>query len=93
MHRLGSIAEATVVLNVLRLMKALPISVFNDCLLDFNRWFPLPRRLPILLKYMISNDRIASQCAAALERCRQDSGIRMGVLPHVAEQTTAKKAA
>ena len=83
---LGSIAEATVVLNVLRLMKALPMRVFNDCLLDFNRWFPLPRRLPILLRYMISNDRIATHCEKSLERLRQDSGIQMGVLPHVAQQ-------
>lgn len=82
---LGPIAETTTVLNVLRLMKALPTKIFNDCELDFNRWYPLPRRLPILLKFMLQNDRIAAHCEAALDTYQRQSGLRMGRLPYVGD--------
>lgn len=90
---LGPIAEVVTVLNILVLMKALPLNVFNDCLLDFNRWHPLPRRLPILLWYTFNNERFSTRLREALDQFKQDSGIRMGVLPYVGKTEVQHKAA
>jgi hypothetical protein len=79
----GPIAETMTVLNVLSLMKALPTKIFNECKLDFNRWYPLPRRLPILLRFMFNNDGYTAQCRKALDQFASDHQIKIGVLPHV----------
>ena len=86
----GPIAEVMAVLNVLLLMKALPTKIFNECQLDFNRWYPLPRRLPILLRFMLNNDRYASHCRKALDQFAADQKIRIGVLPHVGERAALR---
>lgn len=80
---LGSIAEIATVLNVLLLMKALPVKVFSECLLDFNRWYPLPRRLPSLLRYMLNRRRYVAHCRSVLDQFARENDVKVGVLPHV----------
>lgn len=82
----GCVAESATILNVLLIMKALPVQVFNDCLIDTNRWYPLPRRLPIVLRFMLNNQRFASQCQQALDCFSSNSGISIAPLPHVCRQ-------
>ncbi|WP_420464674.1 NAD(P)-binding protein [Panacagrimonas sp.] len=85
---LGVIGATQTVLNVLLCMQALPVSVFNECRLDFNRWYPLPRRLPILLRFQINSAKYLKHCRAALDRIEATTGVRWGVLPHVQAAAT-----
>lgn len=80
---IGVIGATQTVLNVLLCMQALPVSVFNECRLDFNRWYPLPRRLPILLRFQINSAKYLKHCRTALDRIEATTGVRWGVLPHV----------
>ena len=92
---IGVIAATQTVLNVLLCMQALPVSVFNECRLDFNRWYPLLRRLPILLRFQINSAKYLKHCRAALDRIEATTGVPWGVLPHVhaASQKRVDKAA
>lgn len=67
-------------LNMLVILQAAPLSVFARCGLDLNRWYPLPRRLVALARIRAMAPRYHARCRAALDRVRQDTGIRCGPL-------------
>lgn len=90
---LGLVGITSTLLNVLHLMQALPARTFEDCRLDFNRWYPLPRRLSVVLRLRLHHARHVARFRAALDRLARESGIkRMGVLPHVAAGSHARAA-
>jgi thioredoxin reductase len=57
-----------------------PRSVFSDNRLDFDAWYPLPRRLPGLLKFMLTHRRDRERARRALDNIRDRFGIRCGPL-------------
>ena len=67
-------------LNMLLVMEAAPLSVFGRCGLDLNRWYPLHRRLWALARLGTGKRRLMARCRTALDRVRQDTGIRCGPL-------------
>lgn len=84
--QVGMTAIVLTMLNVLLVLKALPLKVMDDCLLDFNRWYPLPRRLPIQLNLVINNRKHQAHCRAALDRIAERTGVAIGPLPRFARQ-------
>lgn len=89
---LGILAMTQTVLNVLMILRALPLSVMNDCLLDFNRWYPLPRRLPIQLRFLMYNRKYQDHCRAALDRLSERIGVPIGPLSNTAPVASAPAA-
>lgn len=83
-EHIGGAGATQAVLNTLMLMRALPPRIFNDCRLDFQQWYPPPRRLPILARYLVMNGRYQARFSAELDALSRRTGIAMGPLPHVA---------
>jgi hypothetical protein len=91
-EHLGIVAVTQTVLNVLMLMQALPLKLMMDARIDLNRWYPLPRRLPIQMRYMINNRKYQAHCRAALDRLSERIGVPIGPLPRFAPQPVADAA-
>ena len=67
-------------LNTMLLADALPIKALNQCGLDPDRWFPLPRRLASALHVMRHKTAYVAQCKATLTTVRDRFGVDCG--PH-----------
>ncbi len=67
--------------NTLLIMQAVPIKVMQDCGLDFNLWYPLPRRIPVMIRLLVNRQRYLDHCRIALDRLRETQGIECGPLP------------
>jgi hypothetical protein len=89
----GAAGASQAVLNQLLLMKALPTSVFKECQLDFNRWYPLHRQLPVLAQMMVNSRRYQAECRAALDELGRRTGIEIGPLAHVHAGSPARATA
>ncbi len=63
---------------------ALPTSALTGCGLDFDRWYPLPRRLVGTLEFLATHRRDRVVQERALERVRERFGVRSGLLDHAA---------
>lgn len=57
-----------------------PLTVFQDNRLDFDRWYPTPRRLVGQLKFMASYKRDRPKFQKALDMFSATSGVRCGPL-------------
>jgi hypothetical protein len=55
--------------------------VFTDNGLDFDAWYPLPRRLPSLAKFVLTHRRSRDRAARALDMVRERFDVRCGPLP------------
>lgn len=69
--------------NTLLITQTVPMKVMQDCGLDFNLWYPLPRRLPVLLRLLANRQRYLHHCRTALDRLRETQGIECGPLPRL----------
>jgi hypothetical protein len=58
--------------------------VFRDCGLDFDRWYPLPRRLPGIIRFNRNKQDYIEHCRSALDRVRERYDIHCGPLPGIA---------
>lgn len=67
-------------LNMMVIMKNVPISVFGRCGLDLNRWFPLPRRLAALVQLKWHQRRYMAHCRDTLARLQRDHRIKCAPL-------------
>jgi len=76
--------------NVLLIMDDVPMSVMTECGLDFDRWFPLPRRIAAGLRLKRNKARYLAHCGRALDRIHQRFDIRCGVLESVARRNAAR---
>ncbi len=63
-----------------------PSRVFRECGLDFDKWYPLPRRLPSLVKFMLTHRRTLEQQRRVLDTVRERFDIRCGPLVHAVRQ-------
>jgi thioredoxin reductase len=57
-----------------------PSRVFNENGLDFDRWYPLPRRLPAMARFMLTHRREREQQRRVLDTVRERFGVRCGPL-------------
>jgi hypothetical protein len=58
-------------LNLMLISDAVPTRVFRDCGLDFDRWYPLPRRLPGIIRFNRNKQDYIEHCRSALDRVRE----------------------
>ena len=57
-----------------------PSRVFNDNGLDFDKWYPLPRRLPSMTRFVLTHRRERERQRRVLDTVRERLGIRCGPL-------------
>jgi hypothetical protein len=67
-------------MNIISLLKTLPFRVFDQCGLDLDRLFPLPRRAKALIDIKLHGWRYLGHCRKALGRVREIHGVRCGPL-------------
>jgi hypothetical protein len=59
----------------------LPARVFRECGVDFDRWYPLPRRVMATLKFMRGRRAERERLRAVLDTVRERLAVRCGPLP------------
>ncbi|MCB1750018.1 MAG: potassium transporter [Gammaproteobacteria bacterium] len=74
------VCMAQILYNLLLILDAVPMSVMRGCGLDFDRWFPLPRRIAAGLHLDRNKADYRAHCRRTLDRVRARFGIRCGVL-------------
>ena len=57
-----------------------PAKVFSDCGLDFDRWFPLPRRMIGTARFMLTHRRERAHLRASLDTVHDRFDVRCGPL-------------
>jgi hypothetical protein len=77
---------AQVLLNTFLIMDAVPWRVIGECGLDNDRLYPLPRRLLGMFGMLRRKKRLLTQCKAALDRIKDRTSIRCGVLDSVEQR-------
>jgi thioredoxin reductase len=71
---------ALVLHNLSLIYDNVPRRIFSDNRLDFDAWYPLPRRLPGLLKFMVNHRRDRERARRVLDTVRERFDIRCGPL-------------
>lgn len=66
--------------NISLLADAMPLRVFSDCGLDFDRWYPLPRRMFGTAKFVLTHRREREHQRQSLDAARERFGLRCGPL-------------
>ncbi len=66
--------------NVSVMAEAVPTKVFADCGLDFDLWYPLPRRLAVTARFMLTHRRERDHHRRTLDTLRERFDIRCGPL-------------
>jgi len=61
-------------------VRTLPLSLLDRCGLDFDRWFPLPRRMSALLKMKTGAAKDIPHCQRVLNRVGARFGVHAGPL-------------
>jgi len=68
--------------NISLIYDNVPGRVFNENGLDFDKWYPLPRRLPGLMRFMLTHRRERERQRRVLDTVRERFDIRCGPLSH-----------
>lgn len=68
--------------NIGLMADALPTKVFAECGLDFDRWYPLPRRMMNTARFMLTHRREREHQRQSLDAVRERFDIRCGPLDH-----------
>ncbi|KWX67221.1 FAD-dependent oxidoreductase [Mycobacterium sp. NAZ190054] len=77
--------------NIGLMADAMPAKVFADCGLDFDRWYPWPRRTAGTLRFMLNHRREREHLREVLDTVRERCDVRCG--PLAAGGATAYEAA
>jgi thioredoxin reductase len=67
--------------NLSLIYDAVPAKVFRDCRLDFDRWYPLPRRMAATARFMLTHRRDRAHLRNALDTVSEHFDVRCGPLP------------
>ncbi|BCI51982.1 hypothetical protein NIIDNTM18_12600 [Mycolicibacterium litorale] len=67
--------------NLSLMADELPAKVFAECGLDFDRWYPLPRRLAATARFMLTHRRRRDHQRRALDTVSERFDLRCGPLP------------
>ncbi|WP_332909805.1 FAD-dependent oxidoreductase [Mycobacterium hippophais] len=68
--------------NLSLMYDALPTKVFTQCGLDFDRWYPLPRRTFAMAKFVMTHRRAREHQRRTLDTIRERFDVRCGPLRH-----------
>jgi thioredoxin reductase len=71
--------------NLSLIYDCVPSRVFSENGLDFDNWYPLPRRLPSTVKFLLTHRRARERARRVLDTVRERFGIRCGPLIHAAD--------
>ena len=66
--------------NISLIYDNVPTRVFTENGLDFDKWYPLPRRLPGLARFMLAHRREREHQRRVLDTVRERFQIRCGPL-------------
>jgi cation diffusion facilitator CzcD-associated flavoprotein CzcO len=77
---------ALVQYNLSLISDVVPAKVFVDCGLDFNRWYPLPRRLVGMAQFMRTHRRERDRVQRTLDTVRERFDVRCGPLVQIARE-------
>ncbi|MGB0525589.1 MAG: hypothetical protein ACPGJS_21610 [Flammeovirgaceae bacterium] len=72
--------SAQVIYNLIRFIDALPFSVVNGCELNYDKWFPLYRQLPVLFDIIRNKKKYLAHTAKTIEQICTKYDIEMGVV-------------
>ncbi len=75
--------------NTLLIIGSTPGSVIRDCGLDFDRWFPMLRKIRGGLRLKREGPQIAERLRHTLDRVRERYELECGVLATVSERSKA----
>ena len=70
--------------NAALILEAVPTKVRDECGLDLERWYPLPRRLVAVISLVRYLKRHPDHHRRTLDRVRDRFGVRCGTLAHFA---------
>jgi hypothetical protein len=70
--------------NAALILEAVPAKVRDECGLDLERWYPLPRRLVAVMRLVRELKRRPDHHRRTLDRVRDRFGVRCGTLAHFA---------
>ena len=59
-----------------------PTKAFSECGLDFDRWYPLPRRMIGAARFMLTHRRERESLRRTLDTVRERFDVRCGPLIH-----------
>jgi hypothetical protein len=68
--------------NLSLIADSVPPKVFSECGLDFDRWYPLPRRMIGVAKFMLTHRRQREHMRHSLDTVRERFDVRCGPLVH-----------
>ncbi|MEL6561571.1 MAG: hypothetical protein AAFQ94_25505 [Bacteroidota bacterium] len=71
---------AQVIHNQIRCVEALPLSVINKCGLNFDKWFPLHRQLPVVLNLLTKKKRHLRKTQETIQKVCDRYGVEVGVI-------------
>ena len=74
------VAMTQVLYNVLQIIDAVPANVMSECGLDFDRWFPLPRRLLGAVKLKRGAENYRNHFRKSLDTVAERYGVECGLL-------------
>lgn len=66
--------------NLSVISDAVPVKVFRDCGLDYNRWYPLPRQLMGTARFLATHRRDREHLRRTLDTVRDRFDVRCGPL-------------
>lgn len=78
------------VYNLGRIARTLPPGVMMNCGLDFDRWYPMPRRLAGAAAFLASQPHDAKQLRRTLESVGERFSVRVGVVEPAAAHAAAE---
>ena len=72
---LAGAAAAQAYMNQAIAVQALPLTLLSRCGIDFDRWYPFPRRVVGLLKMKAHAQRDIPRCSKTLDRVADRFGV------------------
>ena len=67
--------------NLSLICDVVPAKVFLDCGVDFDRWYPFPRRMAATARFMLTHRRDREHLRHILDTVRERFDVRCGPLP------------
>jgi hypothetical protein len=67
--------------NLSLIYDVVPAKVFLDCGVDFDRWYPFPRRMAATARFMLTHRRDREHLRHILDTVRERFDVRCGPLP------------
>jgi hypothetical protein len=74
--------------NLSLIADSVPTTVFSECGLDFDRWYPLPRRMIGMAKFKLTHRRAREHMRQSLDTVHERFGVRCGPLVQAAREVS-----